>query len=74
MRVWRNWQRTGFGQCHYSGFITVDYMEITYRAANFDDLNDIFHLVENAVQLMNRNKIYQWDSVYLAKEDFNNDI
>ncbi len=49
-------------------------MNITYRAANFDDLNDIFHLVENAVQQMEQNKIYQWDSVYPTKEDFINDI
>ena len=49
-------------------------MEISYRAANNDDLDEIFQLVENAVKQMEREKIYQWDSIYPTKEDFYNDI
>ena len=46
-------------------------MEITYRLANIDDLDDIFQLIENAIQQMERNKIYQWDSICPTREDFN---
>lgn len=49
-------------------------MEISYRVANIDDLDDIFQLVENAVKQMERDNIHQWDSIYPTKEDFSNDI
>lgn len=49
-------------------------MEISYRAASIDDLDDIFQLVENAVKQMERDNIHQWDIVYPTKEDFRNDI
>ena len=49
-------------------------MEISYRAANNDDLDEIFQLVENAIKQMEHDKIYQWDSIYPTKEDFHNDI
>ena len=49
-------------------------MEISYRAAGAGDLDDIFQLVESAVRQMERDNIYQWDSIYPAKEDFSNDI
>ena len=49
-------------------------MEISYRAANIDDLDDVFRLVECAVKQMEQEKIFQWDSIYPAKEDFRNDI
>lgn len=49
-------------------------MEILYRTAGIDDLDDIFQLVENAVKQMERDKIHQWDRIYPAKEDFSNDI
>ena len=49
-------------------------MEISYRTANIDDLDDIFRMVENAVEQMEHKKIHQWDSIYPAKEDFSNDI
>lgn len=49
-------------------------MEISYRAASIDDLDDIFHLVQNAVKKMEFENIHQWDSIYPAMEDFANDI
>ena len=49
-------------------------MEISYRTANIDDLDDIFRMVENAVEQMEHKKIHQWDSIYPTKEDFSNDI
>lgn len=35
-------------------------MEISYRAARIDDLDEIFQLVENAIKHMERDKIYQY--------------
>lgn len=49
-------------------------MEISYRAAVMDDLDDVFRLVESAVKQMEQEKIFQWDSIYPAKEDFRDDI
>ncbi len=49
-------------------------MKITYRIAHIDDIDTIFQLVENAIKQMERTGIYQWDSSYPTKEDFNNDI
>ncbi|MCM1256771.1 MAG: hypothetical protein NC307_02840 [Roseburia sp.] len=47
-------------------------MEISYRTANTDDLDDISQLVENAVKQMEDQMIFQWDSSYPTKEDFSN--
>ena len=49
-------------------------MEILYRAAVMDDLDGVFRMVERAVKQMEREKIFQWDSIYPAREDFRNDI
>ena len=49
-------------------------MEISYRAAAIDDLDEVFRLVECAVGQMEQKKIFQWDSIYPSKEDFRNDI
>lgn len=49
-------------------------MKILYRAASLDDLDHICHLVENVVKQMERDKIYQWDSIYPTKEYFCNEI
>ena len=49
-------------------------MEISYRTASIDDLDDISQLVDNAIKQMERDNIHQWDSVYPTKEDFRNDI
>lgn len=49
-------------------------MKISYKVASIDDLDDIFQLVENAINQMESDNIYQWDSIYPTKEDFYNDI
>lgn len=49
-------------------------MGISYRTVSIDDLDDVFHLVENAIKQMEADNIHQWDSLYPTKEDFNNDI
>lgn len=49
-------------------------MEISYRLAVMDDLDSVFRLVERAVEQMEQEKIFQWDSIYPAKKDFKNDI
>ncbi len=49
-------------------------MEISYRVASIDDIDDIFQLVENAIKQMEFENIHQWDSVYPTIEDFSNDI
>lgn len=49
-------------------------MEISYRVATIDDLDDIFQLVENAIKQMEKEDIHQWDNIYPTKEDFSNDI
>ena len=38
------------------------------------DLDAVFHLVEKAVEQMNCGQIDQWDQIYPAKSDFQNDI
>ena len=49
-------------------------MEISYKAASIDDLDDIFQLVENAIKQMERDNIHQWDRIYPTKENFCSDI
>ena len=49
-------------------------MELSYRTAVIDDLDDIFRMVKNAVKQMEHDKIHQWDSIYPTREDFSNDI
>lgn len=49
-------------------------MEISYRVASIDDIDDIIQLVENAIKQMELENIHQWDSVYPTIEDFSNDI
>ena len=49
-------------------------MEITYRAAEHADLDEIFCLVGAAVEQMERNNIHPWDSIYPTRTDFENDI
>ena len=45
-----------------------------YRLAREDDLGAICSLVEAAVQAMEERQIFQWDSLYPAREDFIRDI
>lgn len=49
-------------------------MEISYRTANIDDLDDTFQLIKNAVKQMEHDNIDQWDSIYPTKEDLRSDI
>ena len=45
-----------------------------YRFAREDDLGAICSLIEAAVQAMEARQIFQWDSLYPAREDFLRDI
>lgn len=49
-------------------------MNIEYRKATLNDLNEITNLVNAAIQTMIEEEIYQWDELYPTKEDFKNDI
>ncbi|MCH5290904.1 MAG: GNAT family N-acetyltransferase [Treponema sp.] len=49
-------------------------MEITFRAARTDDLDEVFMMVSAAIHAMAENGIFQWDSAYPAKDDFRSDI
>lgn len=49
-------------------------MDINYRLACMDDINEIVELVKNAISKMERNHIFQWDELYPTKEDFIQDI
>ena len=45
-----------------------------YRLAREDDLDAVCSLIEAAVQAMEKQGIFQWDSIYPAREDFLRDI
>jgi len=45
-----------------------------YRLGNKNDLNDIVELIRGAVSLMESQGIYQWDEIYPAPYDFEEDI
>lgn len=47
---------------------------LKYRKATFDDLEEIWNIVENSIDVMERNNIFQWDNLYPSKEDFQKDI
>lgn len=49
-------------------------MEIQYRYAGMDDLDEICSLVGRVIDCMEANRIFQWDECYPAKEDFADDI
>lgn len=49
-------------------------MNIEYRIASSDDLNDIAVLVKNAIATMEKNNIFQWDDIYPTIDDFAEDI
>ena len=49
-------------------------MTIKYRKAGADDIEDICCIVRDAIDVMEQNRIYQWDNLYPAKEDFEEDI
>lgn len=49
-------------------------MEIKYRPAVPEDIEEITALVRAAVAEMERNGINQWDDIYPTEEDFSEDI
>lgn len=57
------------------GFDKMDKtMEIIYRLASLDDLNEICALVSGAIDAMVKRHIFQWDDLYPTREDFLTDI
>ncbi|MBD5494215.1 MAG: GNAT family N-acetyltransferase [Lachnospiraceae bacterium] len=49
-------------------------MEIRYRQALADDIQDIETLITKAIAHMKENGIEQWDELYPTKDDFMDDI
>lgn len=49
-------------------------MEIEYRLANSDDLNEIDQLIKSAIAGMKKQNIFQWDDRYPTMDDFQEDI
>ncbi|MDE6387605.1 MAG: GNAT family N-acetyltransferase [Lachnospiraceae bacterium] len=49
-------------------------MDIRYRMATSEDLQEICDLFDHAVKAMIENKIFQWDEFYPTDKDFRKDI
>ena len=49
-------------------------MHIEYRLGRMEDLDEICHLVKNAVNKLIENNILQWDEIYPTESDFREDI
>lgn len=49
-------------------------MEINYRKALPEELDDIYALVKDAIQQMESENIHQWDDIYPTKDDYLSDI
>ena len=49
-------------------------MQIQYRIAGMEDLEEIFHMVQNAIENMNQQGIRQWDTIYPDKVILKEDI
>lgn len=49
-------------------------MTIQYRKAEPNNLEEICSIVHDAVDVMERKYIFQWDDLYPAKGDFQEDI
>lgn len=49
-------------------------MILKYRKAVQSDLEEICRMVRAAVDVMEKNHIFQWDNLYPTKEDFQKDI
>ena len=45
-----------------------------YKLAEEREIESIFRMVSSAILEMEKNGIFQWDSIYPSKEDFLNDI
>lgn len=49
-------------------------MEIKYRIATLEDLDEVCTLVSHAIDTMIQQNIEQWDNLYPMREDFKEDI
>ena len=49
-------------------------MSIKYRKAELNDIEEICSIVHDAVDVMERDNIFQWDDLYPDKGDFQEDI
>ncbi|MCM1046563.1 MAG: GNAT family N-acetyltransferase [Candidatus Gastranaerophilales bacterium] len=47
---------------------------MNYRLATLDDIDPICFLVSEVIEQMEHKGIYQWDSLYPAREDFYKDV
>ena len=54
--------------------MSVTEKSMEYRKASEGDIEEICILVKNAIDVMEKKGIHQWDEIYPAKEDFLNDI
>lgn len=49
-------------------------MNITYRIASIQDLDEVNMLVKQAIENMKKYNLYHWDETYPTREDLNRDI
>lgn len=49
-------------------------MRIEYRLASPEDLNEIYHMVQDAINYMIKQNIFQWDEIYPDKAILQEDI
>lgn len=49
-------------------------MELKYRIATLEDLDEVCTLVSHAIDIMIKQNIEQWDNLYPTREDFKEDI
>lgn len=49
-------------------------MILKYRKATSNDIEEIYSMVHTAIDAMERDNIFQWDDLYPAKEDFQEDV
>ena len=47
---------------------------LNFRKATSNDIEEIWDIVYNAVDVMIRQNIFQWDDLYPTKEDFQKDV
>jgi len=52
----------------------IGMIQINYRMAAPDDLDEVCCLVRNAIDVMTEQNIFQWDDLYPVREDFLDDI
>lgn len=49
-------------------------MILKYRKATPNDIEEIYSIVHNVIDNMERENIFQWDELYPTKEDFQKDV